>query len=298
MTASSTEITPRHRMITASDGLRWHVVEAGTGPTIVLVAGFPQTVYAWRRVIPLLAARWHVIAVDLPGQGDSEKPYDGYDTWTTAGRLHTLLATLGEERYFLVGHDIGSWVSFPFAHRFPESLTAVALIDGNIAGLSLPTSIEVGPDSWRSWHFLFNAVPDLPETLIRGHERDLIEWFYNRKTASWRETFTNEDMEEYVRALAAPGGVRGILGYYRAVAENLARNIELKRQRITVPVLALGGEFGSAPHIFEESREIGDDVRGGVIEGSGHYIPEEKPREFVDAVNRFADEMLLPHRTG
>jgi pimeloyl-ACP methyl ester carboxylesterase len=281
-------------MITSSDGLRWHVVEAGRGPTIVLVAGFPQTVYAWRHVIPLLASRWHVIAVDLPGQGDSDKPVDGYDTWTTAGRLRTLLTTMGEEHYFLVGHDIGSWVSFPFAHRYPDNLTGVALIDGNIAGLSLPSAIEVGPDSWRSWHFLFNAVPDLPETLIHGRERELIEWFYTRKTASIRQTFSTEDIDEYVRALAAPGGLRGILGYYRAVPENITRNTELKKQKIQVPVLALGGEVGSAPNIFEDSRDIGEDVRGGTIAGTGHYVPEEQPEELVRLLNAFADEAIPP----
>jgi pimeloyl-ACP methyl ester carboxylesterase len=283
-------IAPRHRMVSAS-GLRWHVVEAGSGPVVVLVAGFPQNVHAWRHVIPLLARDRHVVAVDLPGQGDSEKPLDGYDTWTAAERLHDLLAELGHDRYLLVGHDIGSWVSFPFAHRYPELLSGVVFIDGNIAGLSLPETVPVGPDGWRSWHFLFNAVPDLPEALLAGRERVLIEWFFSQKTHSWRETFTPEDITEYERTLAAPGGVRGILGYYRAVKENAERNKELRKAPIEVPVLAIGGEFGSSPTLAEDLRDVGADVDGVTISGTGHYIPEEKPAELVEQLTRFADRL-------
>ncbi|MFK4548093.1 pimeloyl-ACP methyl ester carboxylesterase [Streptomyces tendae] len=287
---TSADTTPRHRMVLAS-GLRWHVVEAGSGPTIVLVAGFPQNVHAWRHVIPLLARNWHVVAVDLPGQGDSEKPLDGYDTWTAAERLHGLLAELGHERYLLVGHDIGSWVSYPFAHRYPESLTGVVFIDGNIAGLSLPETVPVGPDGWRSWHFLFNAIPDLPEALVAGRERILIEWFFGRKTASWRETFTTEDIAEYERTLAAPGGLRGSLGYYRAVSENAERNKELRKALIQVPMLAIGAELGSAPTLHDDMRSLGVDVSGATVRDCGHYIPEEKPAELVDEIARFAERL-------
>src|SRR6188768_533293 len=97
----------QHRTVHADD-IGFHIVTAGEGPTVVLLAGFPQSWYAWRRVMPLLAEHHRVIAVDLPGQGDSDKPAGGYDTTTTAHRLHALLAELGERRYVLVGHDIGS----------------------------------------------------------------------------------------------------------------------------------------------------------------------------------------------
>jgi pimeloyl-ACP methyl ester carboxylesterase len=282
--------TPRHRMVSAS-GLRWHVVEAGSGPTIVLAGGFPQNVHAWRHVISLLAPHWHVVAVDLPGQGDSEKPPDGYDTWTAAQRLHDLLAELGHQRYLLVGHDIGAWVSYPFAHRYPASLSGVVFIDGNIAGLSQPETVPIGPAGWRSWHFLFNAIPDLPEALLSGRERVLIEWFFSQKTASWRETFTAEDIAEYERTLAAPGGLRGMLGYYRAVQENIERNKELRKALIQVPMLAIGGEFGSSPGLAEDMRQLGVDVTGTTISGTGHYIPEEKPQELVEELNRFAERL-------
>ncbi len=226
--------------------LRYHVVVSGSGPVVALVAGFPQTAYAWRRVAPLLAEDHTVIAIDLPGQGDSDKPADGYDTRTTAHRLHQLLTTLGHDRVVYVGHDIGAWVGYAYAHEFPESLRGIALIDGNIPGVSLKSTIELEADNWRSFHFLFNAVPDLPEALLAGRERVLIEWFFRAKTASARQTFSQADIDEYERAYSMPGGLRGMLGYYRAVSEDIRIHREFAHHRIHVPLLAVAAAQGSS----------------------------------------------------
>ena len=261
----------------ASNGLRYHVVTSGHGPVVVLVAGFPQSAYAWRKVAPLLADDYSVLVVDLPGQGDSDKPLDGYDTRTSARRVHGLLATLGHEKFVYVGHDIGAWVGYALAHDFPEALRGVSLIDANIPGVTLDSTIRFGPDNWRSFHFLFNAVPDLPEALLAGRERILIEWFLQGKTGSVRQTFTRADIDEYERAYRMPGGLRGMLAYYRAVLTDIEIHADLKTRLIRVPLLALSADAGSAPDLYERLRALGEDVRGGSIPDSGHYIPEEQP---------------------
>ncbi|MFS7873672.1 alpha/beta fold hydrolase [Streptomyces asiaticus] len=284
------DITLQHRMVWADD-LRFHIVEAGEGPTIVLVAGFPQSCYAWRHLMPLLADRFHVIAVDLPGQGDSDKPVDGYDTLTTGKRLRSLLKVLGEDWYVLVGHDVGAWVGYAYAHQFAADLRGVVLLDGNIPGVTLRPTITLGPDNWRNWHFLFNPIPDLPEALLQGRERILIEWFFSRKTANWRSTFSKADIDEYERAYQTPGGLRGMLGYYRAVLEDIEQNTPLMRRKIGVPILALGGEVGSAPDLYESMQPLGRDVRGGVIAGSGHYIPEEEPEALAREISNFVNDL-------
>ncbi|MFL4901673.1 alpha/beta fold hydrolase [Streptomyces sp. MMS24-I2-30] len=285
---SNTEL--QHRMVWADD-LRFHIVEAGEGPTIVLVAGFPQSCYAWRRLMPLLADRFHVIAVDLPGQGDSDKPVNGYDTLTTGKRLRSLLKVLGEDRYVLVGHDVGAWVGYAYAHQFAADLRGVVLLDGNIPGVTLRPTITLGPDNWRNWHFLFNPIPDLPEALLQGRERILIEWFFSGKTANWRSTFSKADIDEYERVYQAPGGMRGMLGYYRAVLEDIEQNTPLMQRKIDVPILALGGEVGSAPDLYESMQPLGRDVRGGVIARSGHYIPEEEPEALAREISDFVNDL-------
>jgi pimeloyl-ACP methyl ester carboxylesterase len=271
----------------ASEGLRYHVVASGQGPVVVLVAGFPQSCFAWRRVAPLLADDFRVLAVDLPGQGDSDKPVDGYDTRTTAQRLHGVLKTLGHEKYVYVGHDIGAWVGYAFAHDFSDSLRGIALIDGNIPGVSLKSTIELGPDNWRSFHFLFNAIRDLPEALLADRERILIEWFFQGKTASARQTFSQADIDEYERVYRMPGGLRGMLGYYRAVLHDIQIHTELKTRPIEIPVLALTADFGSAPDLHERLQPLARDLRGGLIADSGHYIPEEQPEALADQLREF-----------
>jgi len=131
-----------HRQVQAA-GLRFHLVEGGSGPVVVFLAGFPQSWYAWRRVLPLLGERFTVVAIDLPGQGDSEKPLDGYDTQTTGQRVHSLLSVLGHRRYVLVGHDIGSWVAYPYAYEYADELRGVVLLDGNIPGVTLQPTITL-----------------------------------------------------------------------------------------------------------------------------------------------------------
>jgi pimeloyl-ACP methyl ester carboxylesterase len=279
-----------HRLVMA-DGIRFHIVEAGRGPAIALVAGFPQSSFAWRRLIPLLAEQFRVIAIDLPGQGDSDKPTDGYDTETTAARVRALMKSLGENRYVYVGHDIGSWVGYPYAHHFAEDLRGLVLLDGNIPGVTLRPTITLGPDNWRNWHFLFNPIPDLPEALLQDRERILIEWFFRGKTANYVATFSKEDIDEYERVYAMPGGMRGMLGYYRAVLKDMEQNRLLMERKIAVPVLALGGDVGSAPDLFERMKPLGVDVKGGTIANSGHYIPEEQPEALAAEIVRFVSTL-------
>jgi pimeloyl-ACP methyl ester carboxylesterase len=274
------------QLMIESNGIRYHTVRAGSGAPVILLAGFPQSSYAWRRVLPLLAVRHTVFAIDLPGQGDSDKPIDGYDTNTTAERLHRLICEkLGLRRFFLVGHDIGSWVTYPYAATFGDDLWSCVLLDGNIPGVTLPKTVTLGPENWRSWHFLFHPVPDLPEILITGRERAYLEWFLFRKTANPAATYTEADLAEYERCFRQTGNLRGALAYYRAVYDNTEHNADLPR--VTVPMLALGAEFGSAPNLYEALRPLGDHVEGGMLADCGHFIPEEKPAELTDRMLAF-----------
>lgn len=275
-----------HRQVQAA-GLSFHLVEGGNGPVVVLLAGFPQSWYAWRRVMPILAEHFTVIAIDLPGQGDSEKPLDGYDTRTTGQRLNSLLRCIGHSRYVLIGHDIGSWVAYPYAYEYATELRGVVLLDGNIPGVTLRSTLTLGPDNWRDWHFLFNPIPDLPEALLQGRERILIEWFFSRKALNPAATFTRADIDEYERVYAGLGGMRGMLGYYRAVLEDMKQNAELATRKLHLPVLAFGGDVGSAPDLYERLQPFCADLRGGLIRNSGHYIPEEQAQFLAHEIIAF-----------
>ncbi|MGW4385525.1 alpha/beta fold hydrolase [Streptomyces sp. NPDC004685] len=278
-----------HRWVDA-EGIRLHAVEGGqpTGPAVVLLAGFPQTWWAWRKVAPGLAERFRVIAIDLPGQGHSDRPLGSYDTHTVASRIQAAVTALNVPKYWLVAHDIGAWVAFSLALKYEEQLHGVALLDAGIPGISLPDAIPTDPDrAWKTWHFAFHLVPDLPETLLAGRERDYISWFLKTKALS-PTTHDSAEIDLYTAAIAAEGGLRAALSYYRDAAESARKNHDaLSRQHLTIPVLGISSSHGSIPDMAASISPWADNATGVVIPDAGHFIPDEQPVAVVDALTAF-----------
>ncbi|WP_254457894.1 alpha/beta fold hydrolase [Xanthomonas sacchari] len=289
-TSSTDDRSFRHAFETV-DGGRLHYVTTGPedAPPLVLLAGYPESWFAWRKVMPLLAGRFRLIALDLPGQGDSDKPLDGYDTGTVARRIHGLLERIGVSRYGLAAHDIGAWVALPYALMFPREVDRLALLDAGIPGVTLPDMLPAAPDrAWKTWHFAFHAVADLPEALIAGRERVYLDWFLRRKAASpW--SFSDADLDEYVRIFSMPGALRAGLAFYRAVTRSAEQNRALIRDaKLTMPVLAVSADQGSIPDMAGPLRAFADDLRAETVDRSGHFIPEEQP----EALARMFDDFF------
>jgi pimeloyl-ACP methyl ester carboxylesterase len=278
-----------HRRVDAG-GVRLHAVEGGQpgGPTVVLLAGFPQTWWAWRKVMPYLADRFHVIAIDLPGQGHSDRPDISYDTHTVAAYVHTAVTALGVSKYWLAAHDIGAWVAFSLALQYRSQLRGVALLDAGIPGITLPDAIPTDPEgAWKTWHFAFHLVPDLPETLLAGREREYVGWFLKAKTLS-SDTFDDAEIEHYAASVAADGGLGASLAYYRRAAESAQRNHEaLERQRLTLPVLGMSSSHGSIPDMAASIRPWAENAVGVVVPDAGHFIPDEQPDAVAAALAGF-----------
>jgi pimeloyl-ACP methyl ester carboxylesterase len=267
-------------------------VEGGrsSGPTVVLLAGFPQTWWAWHKAMPRLAERFHVIAIDLPGQGHSDRPQGSYDTHTVASRVQAALTTLNVPKYWLVAHDIGACVAFSLALRYQDRLHGVALLDAGIPGITLPDAIPTDPErAWKTWHLAFHVVPELPETLITGRERDYVGWFLRVKTLS-PNTFDSADIDHYAAAIAAEGGLRASLAYFRDAAESARKNQDaLARGHLTIPVLGISSSHGSIPDMAASISPWAENVTGVVIPEAGHFIPDEQPDATVDALTAFID---------
>jgi len=273
------------------DGVRLHYVSGGNanGETLLLLAGFPQSWFAWRQVMALLGDRYFIIAPDLAGQGDSDKPLSGYDTTSLAQNVQGLMQQLGHESYYLAAHDVGAWVAWPYATLFSDQVKKLALLDAGIPGVTLPESLPATPDkAWKTWHFAFHLLPDLPEALIEGREAIYLEWFLKRKAAS-PMVFGDEDMAEYTRLLQQKGAIRAGMATYREVTVSAAQNRALLKERgkLALPLLAISADQGSIPDMALPLREFAADVTGIKIAHCGHFIPDEQPQALAEALSEF-----------
>jgi pimeloyl-ACP methyl ester carboxylesterase len=259
------------------NGVRLHYVIGGKGDPVVLLHGWPQTWYGWRRIIPALTEQYTVIAPDLRGLGDSSKPTTGYDKRTLGEDIYQLVHQLGFERVFLVGHDFGAGVAYAYAAAHPQDVRRLAILEFILAGFGLEQTMNISPEEGL-WHMAFHyaAEPDLPEALLSGKERVYLSWFY-RYYAYNPAAITPTDIDEYVRCYSAPGGLRAGFEYYRTIFDDAAHNKESAKTKLTMPVLALGGDSCLQTLPLNSMQGVAEDVHGGVVEHCGHWMAEERP---------------------
>jgi pimeloyl-ACP methyl ester carboxylesterase len=277
-------------MADVEPGVRLHHVTAGDGPrTVLLLHGFPQTWWEWRRAIPpLVAAGFRVVAPDYRGAGDSWRPAGGYDKWTMAADLHRLLRDhLGHrEPVAVVGHDIGLMVAYAYAQRFRDDVSHLVVVDAPLPGTAVFDRLRADP---RVWHFAFHGARDVAELLVAERERPYLQAFFGARVAD-PGAITGADLDVYVAAYSAPGAMRAGFELYRAFDRDAADNRAALAANgpLTVPVLAVGGEIStSGPVVEEMMREVADDVTGVRVPGTAHWVPEENPGAFAEALLGF-----------
>ncbi|TBR57034.1 alpha/beta hydrolase [Westiellopsis prolifica IICB1] len=275
------------------NGIRLHYVIGGQGDPVILLHGWPHTWYQWHKVMPALAEHYTVVAVDLRGFGDSSKPAVGYDSRTEAEDIYQLVRHLGFDRVFLAGSDWGSPVNYAYACAYPEDVRRIVSLDATLPGFGWEDLAEYSSETSRLgggiWHFNFNAVPDLPEALIAGRERIFISYFFNKYSYN-PSGISEAEIDEYVRWYSAPGAVRGSLGLYRAIHESVRQNKENAKTKLKMPVLVLGASHGLGDRPIKAMQAVAEDVRGTVIEGCGHFIPQERPEYLIEQMLQFFGE--------
>ena len=263
---------------------------------VVLLHGWPETSHAWHRVVPELTAQGRtVLTPDLRGLGDSERPSAGYDVRNVAEDIHQLVTKLGFGQIDLVGHDVGAWVSYAYASAYPREVRRLVVADAGLPGLGTEAgSLASTAVNVKTWHFAFNTLPGLPEALIEGREDIYMRWLFENKAFA-AGAVPAEDLAVYTRAYQQPGAMTAGFGYYRAIFESVKQNKESVKTKLTMPVLALGGETGVGAGMLKTMQAVATNARGGVLPGCGHYIPDEKPHEFAAQLITFltADESAL-----
>jgi len=265
-----------------------HYAKAGSGPVVVLLHGIPQTWYEWRYVIPLLAEKYTVIAPDLRGLGDSTHPTHGYDKKTMSDDIWRLLNSLKIDRFYLVGHDWGGPTAFSLAAQHPEAVIKLAILDVAIPGDGADFS-----QNGRRWHHALFRTPDLPEQLfLGGREHLIINWLFDNY-GYLPNCIGEEDRKEYLRTYVKPGAMRAMFSIYRALPQDALDNQSLlaERGKLKMPVLALGGDksFGRGLETMESLQRVAENVSGGLVPNSGHWVTEEQPEFISKELLKFFD---------
>lgn len=279
----------------AANGIRLHVVQAGPdeGPLVILLHGFPEFSYGWRRQIPYLAsAGYRVWAPDQRGYNRSDKP-DGIAEYTLdslAADVIGLIDAAGQEKVFLVGHDWGAAVAWWVAAKYPDRLAKMVVLNvphGAVMKKNLRHNFN---QLRRSWYIFFFQVPWLPEFLARRQNWKMPAQALEE--SSRPGTFTKSDLDQYRQAWSRPDAYRSMLNWYRAIVQK--PSTPPINPRITVPTLLIWGAQDRflGRELAQPSIDLCDDGRLVFIEEATHWVQHEEPERVNGLIDAFLREGL------
>jgi pimeloyl-ACP methyl ester carboxylesterase len=274
------------------NGVKLHYVIGGSGPLVVLLPGWPETWWAWHKIMPVLAQQHTVISLDIRGMGASDKPVDGYDKKTLARDVSELVKTLGYQKADVVGHDIGSMVAFAYAANYPHETGKVVMLDvphpdAELAKWPLLPSVGTFGDKIDeahayAWWFAFHQVKGLPEDILAGREEIEQRWFF-RYLMQDESKIDARDRAVYAAAYSSRDAIRACNAWYQAFPQDIVDDGDYPK--LTMPVLALGGP--GYVWLKTTLQRKTTDLKAYKISDSGHFIAEEQPEETLKYLTDF-----------
>jgi pimeloyl-ACP methyl ester carboxylesterase len=263
------------------NGTSLHYVRGGRGPAVILIHGFPEDWVEYRAVMPRLAQRFTVVAVDLPGIGRSAPASGGYDAANLAANIHGLVQSLNLDHPYVVGHDLGGLVTYAYVRRFPDSLRGAMILDVPIPGLAGWDEATAG-----FWHIGFIQAPgELAEKLVVGRQAIFLGWSYDFGK------FTPEERAYYVQSYG-PDQLHAAFEIYRAFPEDAKWN-EAQNASNSVPLVVVVGEksfFAPLLTKFVDGYRAKGmvHVEGALIPGAAHYLLADSPEAVDDLIEQHA----------
>lgn len=276
-----------HRVVTI-DTLPIHVAECGPSarPAILFLHGWPETWAAFAHIMDMLGHERRVVAVDLPGIGQSPSPASSNDKRALAAVVRELVKTLHLREVTLVGHDVGGQIAYAYLRAYPGELRRAVIMNVAIPGIEPWNEVVRNP---AIWHFGFHAVPELPELLVYGRQSEYFDFFFNGIAAD-PEAVNPEARAIYTEGYRRLDALRTGFEWYRAFPQDATDNQKALRQDQT-PVLYLRG---AAERGIELERYVGGlrrsglvSVQGQTIPNSGHFAPDEQPEAVAGLLRSF-----------
>ena len=271
------------RTIHSPEGADIFVRWGGNGPVVLLIHGYAENSDSWAPLAADLMKDHTVVVPDLRGIGKSSKPVSGYDKKTQAKDMRAVLIALGFDKTFVVAHDIGNMVAYAYAATYPASVVRLVVMDAPIPGIEPWSEILQSPGVW---HFNFRG-PDA-ERLVAGRERIYFDRIWNDFTADPGKP--DEATRNFFAATyAQPGGMRAGFAQFTAFSQDAKDNQVFETTKLTMPVMAVGGEKSFGPLQAVIMRHVADNVQEEVVAGSGHWLMEERPEYTVALIRKFID---------
>jgi epoxide hydrolase 4 len=286
-----------HRMVRLGE-VALHVAEAGSGPLVVLLHGFPDFWYGWRHQIPALAeAGYQVLAPDLRGFNLSSKPrgVDAYRTGVVAGDIAALIASTGQDNAVVVGHDWGAIVAYTLAMQHPDRVGRLVIANGPHPLHFMAVLRSRPAQALRSTYIALFQLPVLPELALRARGGELIKGIL-RASMTDPDTLSPADLARYVEAFDEPGALTAALNYYRAMGRAALRRGPSPGSRerprpgtVQAPTQVIWGQRDRSlvPELAQPPRALVPDLRVHRVEGAGHFVQVEAPTVFNDVLLRF-----------
>jgi len=275
------------------NGVRLHYVQGGTGKPLLCLPGWPQTWYSYRNIAIELSKTQQVIIVDLRGMGSSEKTASGYDKKNMAKDILELSTALSLEKVNIIGHDIGGMVAMSLSFNYPQYVEKLIIADGmhpNEGMMQMPLlpppgsfNKKMDPNMPYAWWMGFNQVKDLPEKILEGRFRYLIDWLFSYVMVE-DSKMSEFEREAYSDAYNDRESIRASNAWYQTFSQDIED--AKSYQPLSMPVLGIGSNVSynymkmALPYVCEHSELT------GILE-SGHYMFEEQPERVIEIINAF-----------
>ncbi|MDI6831828.1 MAG: alpha/beta hydrolase [Actinomycetota bacterium] len=277
-------LKPQHHYAHVNN-LRMHYVAAGEGALVVLLHGFPEFWYSWRHQIPVLAQRFRVVAPDMRGYNQTEKPVgvDNYRIGILMEDLAGLIRELGEERAVIVAHDWGGGVAWPFAAHYPEMVERLVILNCPPPAVLMRHLMSNRAQLRRSYYMFLFQIPLLPEMALRARNYEMIERAF-RGWAIDKSAFSDRDIAMFKEAAAKPGALTGGINYYRAAFRQFLRNPRGGGEgpKVRCPTLVIWAEEDRAlgkELTYDFHQEVEGPLEIRYIPRCSHWVQQERPEE-------------------
>jgi pimeloyl-ACP methyl ester carboxylesterase len=267
--------------VTSPVGADIFVRSAGSGPVVILLHGYAETSDSWAPLAAELVNNYTVVVPDLRGIGRSSRPPEGYDKKTQAVDIRAVVTTLGYDRASVVSHDIGIMVAYAYTSLYPDKIERLVVMDAPIPGVAPWDDIVRNP---ALWHFSFHGAD--AERLVEGRERIYLDRIWNDFSGSPSQP-DEATRAFYAAQYSLPGAMRAGFAQFTAFSQDVEDNKIFQRTKLTMPVLAVGGEksFGAMEAVV--MRNVATNVREAVVPGAGHWLMEESPAYTIALIRDF-----------